>query len=66
MFISCMICYSQGIMPRVYETFLVLFLVAILVCGIAWVASAIIDGDSSSRQALFGEWILLGNEMMMF
>ena len=45
----------QGIMPRVYETFVVLFLLTILVCGLAWVASALIDNDQASRQYLFGE-----------
>ena len=42
-------------MPRVYETFVVLFLLTILVCGLAWVASALIDNDQASRQYLFGE-----------
>lgn len=46
---------EQGIMSRVYETALVLALLAILVCGLAYVASAIFDDNSHSRQALFGE-----------
>ena len=41
-------------MSRFYETALVLFLLTILVCGLAWVASAIIDNDKSSKKALFG------------
>ena len=45
-------------MARVYETALVLFLLSLLVCGLAWVASAIIDGDRASRQALFGIEVL--------
>jgi len=41
-------------MARVYETAVVLFLLAILVCGLAWVASALLDGDQFSRDTLFG------------
>jgi hypothetical protein len=41
-------------MSRVYETALVLILLAFLVCGLAYVASALIDNDGISRQALFG------------
>jgi hypothetical protein len=47
---------KKGIMPRVYETFVVLFLLSILVCGLAWVASALINNDQSSRQTLFDLW----------
>ncbi|XP_014788146.1 limb region 1 protein homolog isoform X1 [Octopus bimaculoides] len=43
----------RGIMGRVYETAVVLIILGILVFGIAWVASALIDGDKSSRQTLF-------------
>ena len=42
-------------MPRVYETFTVLCLLTIVVFGVAWVVSAIIDDSASSKQALFGE-----------
>ena len=42
-------------MSRVYETAVVLVLLSILVCGLAYVASALIDGDASSKQALFGK-----------
>lgn len=42
-------------MSRVYETAVVLGLLSILVCGLAYVASALIDNDLSSRQALFGK-----------
>ena len=46
-------------MSRVYETFTVLILLTILVFGVAYVVSAIIDDDdSSSKQALFGNFIL--------
>ncbi|ELT98960.1 hypothetical protein CAPTEDRAFT_167057 [Capitella teleta] len=47
---------KKGIMSRVYETALVLILLAFLVCGLAYVASALIDNDSPSRQALFDIW----------
>ena len=50
----CPLCFFQGIMSRVYETLLVLGLMAILVMGLAYIASAIIDNDSNSKQALFG------------
>lgn len=46
----------KGIMSRVYETAVVLFLLAILVCGLAWVASALLDGDQFSRDTLFDVW----------
>ncbi|GAB1609396.1 limb region 1 protein homolog [Argonauta hians] len=46
----------KGIMGRVYETAVVLMILGILVFGIAWVASALIDGDKSSRQTLFDVW----------
>ncbi len=46
-------------MSRVYETFVVLFLLSILVCGLAWVASALINNDESSRQTLFGKILFM-------
>jgi hypothetical protein len=46
-------------MARVYETFVVLSLLAVLVFGLAWVASALIDEDHPSRQTLFGEYYLV-------
>lgn len=44
-------------MARVYETFVVLFLLTLLVLGIVWVASAIIDNDAASRESLYGEYL---------
>lgn len=44
----------QGIMSRVHETAMVLFLLAVVVFGIAWVASALINEDHYSKQQLFG------------
>lgn len=49
----------QGIMARVYETFVVLLLLTLLVLGMVWVASAIVDNDTASRESLYGEWHLL-------
>lgn len=41
-------------MSRVYETSVVLLLLTLLVFGIVWVASAIIDDDSAGRESLYG------------
>uniref|UniRef100_A0A8C4N4C3 Limb development membrane protein 1-like n=1 Tax=Eptatretus burgeri TaxID=7764 RepID=A0A8C4N4C3_EPTBU len=47
----------KGIVARLYETFVVLFLLALLVLGIVWVALALIDGDAASRQSLSGRLV---------
>lgn len=39
----------RGLMPRVYETFIVLFLLAILVFGFAVLALAFFDDDDSAQ-----------------
>ena len=41
-------------MSRVYETTMVLVLVAVVVLGIAWVISSLINEDHHSKQQLFG------------
>jgi FtsH-binding integral membrane protein len=46
---------TQGIMSRVYETVAVLFLLAILICGLAGILSALLDSDKAGRKAFFGE-----------
>ncbi|KAH0629265.1 hypothetical protein JD844_011204 [Phrynosoma platyrhinos] len=46
---------KKGIMARVYETFVVLLLLTLLVLGMVWVASAIVDNDAASRESLYGE-----------
>uniref|UniRef100_UPI00358F1685 protein LMBR1L-like isoform X2 n=1 Tax=Myxine glutinosa TaxID=7769 RepID=UPI00358F1685 len=46
----------KGIVARLYETFVVLFLLALLVLGMVWVALALIDGDAASRQSLSDFW----------
>jgi hypothetical protein len=38
----------------VYEAIILLVLVLILVTGLAWVASAIFDGNKYSQETLFG------------
>ncbi|XP_042200261.1 limb region 1 homolog-like protein isoform X2 [Callorhinchus milii] len=47
---------KKGVMARVYETFVVLFLLSLLVLGIVWVASAIVDNDSACRESLYDLW----------
>ena len=44
----------QGLMSRVNETVMVLGLLAVVVLGIAWVISSLIDEDHHSKQQLFG------------
>ncbi|KAK3105671.1 hypothetical protein FSP39_003026 [Pinctada imbricata] len=47
---------KKGVWARVYETLIVLFLMAMFVFGLAWVASAIFDDDTHSKQTLFDIW----------
>jgi hypothetical protein len=42
----------QGLLGRVYETIIILFLLIIVVIGIAWVASAIFDDNHHSKETL--------------
>lgn len=42
----------RGLMPRVYETITVLFLVALLVFGLAVLVLAFIDNDESAQVIL--------------
>ena len=44
----------QGLLGRVYETIIILFLLIIVVIGIAWVALAIFDDNHHSKETLFG------------
>ncbi|XP_059141717.1 limb region 1 protein homolog isoform X2 [Physella acuta] len=46
----------KGLMSRVKEASLVLFLLGILVLGLAYVASAIISGDEKTKQTLSDVW----------
>lgn len=43
---AALVFFLQGIKARVYETAVVLVLLAVVVCGLAWVASALLDGHS--------------------
>ncbi|XP_048728173.1 protein LMBR1L-like [Ostrea edulis] len=47
---------KKGIWSRVYEAFILLVLVGILMVGLAWVASAIFDGNKHSQETLFDIW----------
>eukprot|EP00064_Thunnus_orientalis_P016661 superscaffoldBa00003353_g16730 len=44
---------EQGIRARILETFVMLFLLALLILGIVWVASALIDNDAASMESLY-------------
>lgn len=47
---------KKGIKSRVLETFVMLFLLALLILGIVWVASALIDNDAASMESLYDLW----------
>ncbi|XP_032641458.1 protein LMBR1L isoform X2 [Chelonoidis abingdonii] len=47
---------KKGILARVYETFVMLLLLTLLVLGMVWVASAIVDEDAGSRESLYDLW----------
>ncbi|KAG7261931.1 hypothetical protein CRUP_019293, partial [Coryphaenoides rupestris] len=47
---------QDGIRSRVLETFVMLFLLALLILGIVWVASALIDHDTASMESLYDLW----------
>ncbi|XP_023805661.1 limb region 1 protein homolog [Oryzias latipes] len=47
---------KKGIRARVLETFVMLFLLALLILGIVWVASAFIDNDAASMESLYDLW----------
>lgn len=44
----------QGVLGRVYETVVMLVLLTLLVLGMVWVASAIVD-NKASRESLYGK-----------
>lgn len=48
------ILFPQGVMARVYEAVVLLLLLALLVLGIVWVASALLH-DNLARKSLYGE-----------
>lgn len=47
---------KKGIRARILETFVMLFLLALLILGIVWVASALIDNDPASMESLYDLW----------
>ncbi|XP_061094110.1 limb region 1 protein homolog [Conger conger] len=47
---------KKGIKARVLETFVMLFLLGLLILGIVWVASALIDNDAASLESLYDLW----------
>lgn len=47
---------KKGIKARILETFVMLFLLALLILGIVWVASALIDNDTASKESLYDLW----------
>ncbi|NP_001405699.1 protein LMBR1L isoform 2 [Mus musculus] len=46
----------KGVLGRVYETVVMLILLTLLVLGMVWVASAIVDNDKASRESLYDFW----------
>ncbi|XP_075068222.1 limb region 1 protein homolog isoform X2 [Mixophyes fleayi] len=47
---------KKGIKARILETVVMLFLLAMLIFGIVWVASALIDNSSASMESLYDLW----------
>ncbi|XP_034615896.1 limb region 1 protein homolog isoform X4 [Trachemys scripta elegans] len=47
---------KKGIRARILETLVMLILLGLLVLGIVWVASALIDNDATSMESLYDLW----------
>ncbi|XP_048367218.1 limb region 1 protein homolog [Sphaerodactylus townsendi] len=47
---------KKGIKARILETLVMLILLALLILGIVWVASALIDNDAESMESLYDLW----------
>ncbi|KAM5195852.1 LOW QUALITY PROTEIN: limb region 1 protein homolog [Hipposideros larvatus] len=47
---------KKGIQARILETLVMLILLALLIFGIMWVASALIDNDTASMESLYNLW----------
>lgn len=45
----------QGIRARILETLVMLVLLALLILGMVWVASALVDKDAASMESLYGQ-----------
>lgn len=54
----------QGIWSRVYEAAILLVLVGILIIGLAWVASAIFDGNKHTQETLLGDHTILYHKIL--
>ncbi|KAB1269816.1 Protein LMBR1L [Camelus dromedarius] len=48
--------WNLGVLARVYETVVMLILLTLLVLGMVWVASAIVDNNKASRESLYDFW----------
>ncbi|NXN18489.1 LMBR1 protein, partial [Indicator maculatus] len=47
---------KKGIRARILETLVMLILLGLLILGIVWVASALIDNDAASMESLYDLW----------
>ncbi|KAM9592687.1 limb region 1 protein homolog isoform 9-T17 [Trichechus inunguis] len=47
---------KNGLRARILETLVMLILLALLILGIVWVASALIDNDAASMESLYDLW----------
>ncbi|XP_053352806.1 limb region 1 protein homolog [Clarias gariepinus] len=47
---------KKGLKARILETFVMLFLLALLILGIVWVASALVNNDAASMESLYDLW----------
>ncbi|KAM9592673.1 limb region 1 protein homolog isoform 2-T2 [Trichechus inunguis] len=47
---------KKGLRARILETLVMLILLALLILGIVWVASALIDNDAASMESLYDLW----------
>nr|XP_034375043.1 limb region 1 protein homolog isoform X4 [Arvicanthis niloticus] len=47
---------KKGIRARILETLVMLLLLALLILGMVWVASALIDSDAASMESLYDLW----------
>ncbi|XP_065438820.1 limb region 1 protein homolog isoform X4 [Chrysemys picta bellii] len=47
---------KKGIRARILETLVMLILLGLLILGIVWVASALIDNDATSMESLYDLW----------
>lgn len=57
--------FHQGIRARILETFVMLFLLALLILGIVWVASALIDNDAASMESLYGMFLKYSSSLVI-